>query len=96
MKMHPLVVEVTERLEDPSFERALAELLRGDEGPMVSAGFICSDLDISKPTLWRSIKRGDYPSLIEISPGRKGQTLRRHREFKRMIINRSATAPPST
>ncbi len=39
---------------------------------IVSFQHVCSTLDISRTTLWRLIKSGDFVTPIQISPGRRG------------------------
>jgi prophage regulatory protein len=33
---------------------------------------VCTRLSISRATLWRMTRRGDFPKAVQISPGRVG------------------------
>ncbi len=48
---------------------------------ILSFQHVCSTLDISRTTLWRLIKSGDFPTPIQISPGRRGISARELHEF---------------
>jgi len=48
---------------------------------IVSFQHVCSTLDISRTTLWRLIKSSDFPTPIQISPGRRGISVSELHEF---------------
>lgn len=39
---------------------------------VISKRIMCEKLGVSPTTLWRMVKRGEFPAPIQISPGRVG------------------------
>jgi prophage regulatory protein len=54
---------------------------------IINIGAVCEALGISKPTLYRAIRRGDFPRPIKLSPMRVGW---RAEDVKRWIDVRAA------
>jgi prophage regulatory protein len=57
--------------------------------PIVGVAAVCAALNVSKPTLYRMIRRGDFPRPIQVSPGRVGW---KRSDIQRWIDVRSALA----
>ncbi len=38
----------------------------------LSLGDVCERLSVSRATLWRMTRRGDFPKPVQLSPGRVG------------------------
>lgn len=54
-----------------------------DDGRILSDDELDVLTGISKTTRWRERKAGRFPPLIELSPGRKGNSLGQIREWRR-------------
>jgi len=42
------------------------------EGSFLTVEDVCGRLSVSRATLWRMTRRGDFPKPVQISPGRVG------------------------